>query len=212
MKSASGFLANILKGLDASQKIVDFSDKLTEEFMVSVENSIDYFAEETCKFFNAELCSIFMINGDKINLTTEYSKSYGAVNHPNTEFQLSNMGLTKYITEMKEPLVLCGDELRFHDSVLDKGCMHQEWLPSEICHSLLSSPIRDYNNEPIGLIKVYNKIDIVEKKPNDNMAFDFYDCNVLYLLSNKLSDLISISKRLFRHSSGYPQHVVYTVL
>ena len=189
-------MAPHIQNLQMYSAISKITNRLMEVFYADgLAEALDCFVSDTRELLDAELSSVFLMENERLILRTESQKG-GGLSRPMRVFDLGAMGLTRFIASSSSyaPLALCGEELRTHEYVIEKGCINQNWIPSGTAFTMLACPIKEPQGELLGVIKYFNKLHIYERKPGDNIKFNEYDRQTVDVLKNKLGDLIVISR------------------
>jgi signal transduction histidine kinase len=185
--------SNVLRKLEM---LSDASDVLLKEYEnKSTDEKFDFIIKKMIEILDAELCSLFLVNDNKLELKTSYSVENG-FNISKRESEKKELpildgekvGITGYIAFHKKPFNCFGEELRNHPAIKNKE--RTEFLPSKYNYSELAYPILDDNSELLGLVIAYNKLDETGKPFISTGFSKAYDEPFMKILTTKL--LISI--------------------
>ena len=178
------------------EMLSEASNVLLKEYeKKTLEEKFDFIVKKTNEVLDAELCSLFLVQGNNLILKTTYSieKYSKAIKQQKREVVLPiisghKTGLTGAIAYSKKVYNAYGEKHRNHPAV--KNPHESDFLSSKCCYSELAYPILDENDELIGLLCAYNKRDEHGISFKDRGFSPEFDEPLLKILTTKL--IISI--------------------
>ena len=178
----------------ANVLLKEYEDKTLEE-------KFEIIVEKTLEILDAELCSLFLANKNKLHLMTSFAIEDKTVikKREKEEIVLEiksgyKTGHTGAIAAAKVPYNEFGKKHRSHPAA--KIPEKTDWLPSNFNYSELAYPLLDEGGELIGLLLAYNKRDEYGKPYTDRGFSKEFDEPLMKILTSKLIISIKNAKLL----------------
>lgn len=196
---------------------------LSESENRSIEDKFDFIVEKATEILNAELCTLWLVDGGHIYIKTSFGVKEGLGEPEKIDKQKRlpiksgrGSGLHGHIAYTKQVLNLFGDVLKNHSAIakLDTS----DYLSTDISYSSINYPLLNEKNELLGLLSAYNKRDENGKPFKDRGFSKEFDEHLMKILAAKLIICIN-NARLVNEFEKYkliiettPDPVVTTTL